>query len=107
MTLLTLMVKSRKSDEITRTTFKVGGILTPVLWLGSIITTIVWAGVMYQNPRNILGLVNSLILIMILILTWRVNSKIRNTNEEKLPLSSTIILVILWGVFSLLAITAI
>jgi len=107
MTLLTLMVKSRKSDEITRITFKVGGILTPILWLGSIITTIVWAGVMYQNPRNILGLVNSLILIMILILTWRVNSKTRNTNEEKLPLISTIILVILWGVFSLLAITVI
>ncbi|NMO08395.1 hypothetical protein HG719_00915 [Methanobacterium subterraneum] len=105
MTLLTLMVKSRKSDELTSITFLVGGILTPLLWIGTIITTLVWAGVMYQNPKNILGLVNSLILMIILILTWRVNSKTRDAGKEKLPFISTFILVILWWIFSLLAIT--
>ena len=105
MTLLTLMVKSRKSDELTSITFLVGGILTPLLWIGTIITTLVWAGVIYQNPKNILGLVNSLILMIILILTWRVNSKTRDAGKEKLPFISTFILVILWWIFSLLAIT--
>ncbi|WP_287682295.1 hypothetical protein [Methanobacterium sp.] len=105
MTLLTLMVKSRKSDELTSITFLVGGILTPLLWIGTIITTLVWAGVIYQNPKNILGLINSLILMIILILTWRVNSKIRDAGKEKLPFISTFILVILWWIFSLLAIT--
>lgn len=107
MTLLTLMVKSRKSNEITSITFQVGGILTPLLWIGTIITTLVWAGVMYRNPKNILGLVNSIILIIILILTWRVNSKTQNTNRGKPPFISTFILVILWWIFSLLAITVI
>lgn len=107
MVLLTLMVKSRKSDEITRIAFQVGGMITPVLWIGTIITTLLWVWVMYQNPKNILGLVNSLILIIILLLTWRVNSKTRNTNDEKLPIISTFILVILWWLFSLLAITVI
>ncbi|AUB55662.1 hypothetical protein BK008_02805 [Methanobacterium sp. MZ-A1] len=96
MTLLTLMVKSRKSDELTSITFLVGGILTPLLWIGTIITTLVWAGVIYQNPKNILGLFNSLILMIILILTWRVNSKTRDAGKEKLPFISTFILVILW-----------
>jgi len=107
MVLLTLMVKSRKSDEITRITFQLRGILAPVLWMGTIITTLVWTWVMYQNPKNILGLVNSFVLIIILFLTWRVNSKTRNTNDEKLPLISSFILVILWWIFSFLAITVI
>lgn len=107
MTLLTLMVKSRKSDEITSITFRVGGIITSLLWIGTIITTLVWAGVMYQNPKNILGLVNSLILIIILFLTWRINSKTMGTGKEKLPFISTFILVISWWIFSLLAITVI
>jgi hypothetical protein len=107
MVLLTPMVKSRKSDEITRITFQVGGIITPLLWMGTIITTLVWAWVMYQNPKNILGLVNSFILIIILLLTWRVNSKIRNTLDEKLPVISSFILVILWWIFSFLAINVI
>ncbi|MBI5459771.1 hypothetical protein [Methanobacterium sp.] len=107
MTLLTLMVKSRKSEEITKITFKVGGVVAPVLWLGTIITTMVWLWVMYKNPMNILGLINSFILIIILLLTWRVSSKTMNTAEDKLPLISTISLVILWWMFVFLVINVI
>jgi hypothetical protein len=107
MTLFALMVKSRKSEEIKKITFKVGGIMAPVLWLGTLITTFVWAWGMYKNPLNILGLVNSLILIIILLLTWRVSSKTRSTTEEKLPIISTICLVILWWIFVFLAINVI
>jgi len=107
MTLLTLMVKSRKSEEITKITFKVGGVVAPVLWLGTIITTMVWLWVMYKNPMNILGLINSFILIIILLLTWRVGSKTMNTAEDKLPLISTISLVILWWMFVFLVINVI
>jgi hypothetical protein len=107
MTLFVLMVKSRKSEEITKISFKVGGVVAPVLWLGTILTTLGWAWVMYKNLLNILGLLNSFILILILLLTWRVSSKTRSTTEEKLPIISTICLIILWWIFSFLAINVI
>lgn len=107
MALFTLMVKSRKSQEMTEITLKVGGALTPLLWLGTIITTLVWAWVIYNNPRNILGLVNSLILILILIMTWRVGSKTMRASFGNLPLISSTFLVILWWIFVFLAISVI
>jgi hypothetical protein len=107
MTLFVLMVKSRKSEEIKKITFKVGGIVAPVLWLGTILTLLVWAWVIYKNPLNILGLLNSFILILLLLLTWRVSSKTRSTTEEKLPIIATICLIILWWIFSFFAINVI
>ena len=107
MSLLVPMIKSRKSQELTRITLKVGETVLPLLWIGTLISTAVWAGVTYQNPRNLLGLLNSLILIVILILTWRVGSQIRKSKEEKLPIISTVILTIFWWIFVFLAINVI
>lgn len=105
--LFTLMVRSRKSEEMTGITLKAGAALKPVLWLGTIITALVWAWVMYQNPLNILGLVNSMILIIILVMTWLVSSKTKKAEFGKLPLISTSLLVILWWLFVFLAISVI
>ncbi|NYB51534.1 MAG: hypothetical protein HVN35_03075 [Methanobacteriaceae archaeon] len=106
MTLSILMVKSRKSEEMKKITLKVGSALTPVLWLGTIITTLVWAWVVYKNPLNILGLLNSFILIMIIIFTWMVGSRAMKT-DKRLSLTSTLLLVLLWWVFVFLSITVI
>jgi len=107
MTLFTLMVKSRKSEELTKITLKVGGVVAPLLWLGTIITILVWAWVMYNNPLNILGLVNSIILIIILIMTWLVGSRTMKASFGKLPLISTTLLIVLWWIFVFLAISVI
>ena len=106
MTLFVLMVKSRKSEELSQITRKVGGAVAPVLWVGTIITTLVWVWVMYKNPLNILGLVNSLLLIIILLLTWRVGSKIMKSSKG-LPIITSGILVIMWWIFVFLAISVI
>lgn len=107
MVLFILMVKSRKSEEMTGLTLKVGAALAPLLWVGTIITTMVWAWVMYNNPMNILGLLNSLILVMILLLTWMVGSKTMKAEFGKLPLISTSLLVMLWWIFVFLAVAVI
>ncbi len=107
MAIFTLMVSSRKSEEMTEMTVKVGGALKPLLWFGTIISTLVWAWVIYNNPLNILGLLNSLILIIILIMTWWVSSKIGKASFGKLPLISSSLLVILWWIFVFLAISVI
>lgn len=107
ISLLTLMMRSRKSKEMTGLTLKMVAALNPLVWLGTLITAIVWFWVMYNNPLNILGLVNSLIFIIILILTWRVGSKIKKAEFGKLPLISSFLLVILWWIFVFLAIAVI
>lgn len=107
MVLFILMIKSRKSEELTSLTRKIGAAVASVIWLGTIITTIVWVWVMYNNPLNILGLTNSLILIIILVLTWLVGSKTMKAKFGKLPLISTSLLVVLWWIFVFLAIAVI
>lgn len=105
--LLILMVKSRKSEEMVGITSKVFGAVKPILWYGTIIAAIVWALVMYNNPLNILGLVNSLILIIIVIMTWFIGSKISKVSSENMPLISSVLLIILWWIFAFLAISVI
>lgn len=107
MVLFTLMIKSRKSEELKALTIRVGAAIAPLIWMGSIIATLVWMWVMYQNPLNILGIVNTLILVLILILTWRVGSKTMNPDLTKLPLITTVFLVIFWWIFVFLAISVI
>ncbi|MEG3224202.1 MAG: hypothetical protein BME94_01425 [Methanobacteriales archaeon Met13] len=107
MVLFILMVKSRKSEEMTDLTLKVGATLAPLLRVGTIITTMVWAWVMYNNPLNILGLLNSSILVMILLLTWMVGSKTMKAEFGKLPLISASLLGMLWWIFVFLAIAVI
>jgi hypothetical protein len=107
MVLFTLMVKSRKSEELKALTIKVGAAIAPLIWVGTIIATLVWAWVIYKNPLNILGLVNTLLLVLILILTWRVGSKTMKTDSENLPMISTLFLVILWWVYIFITISVI
>jgi len=107
MVLFTLMIKSRKSQDVKNLTIKVGANIAPLLWLGTIIATLVWLWVMYNNPLNILGIVNTMILVLILILTWRVGSKTMNPDLGKLPIISSGILVVFWWIYVFLALAVI
>lgn len=107
MVLFTLMVKSRKSEELKALTIRVGAAIAPLIWVGTIVAALVWAWVMYQNPLNILGIVNTIILVLILILTWLVGSKSMKPDLNGLPLIRTVFLVILWWIYVFLVLAVI
>ncbi len=107
MVLYVMLLKARKSEEITQLTVKVNGILKPVIWLGILITGIVWFYVMYKDPLNLVGIVNSLLFIILVVLSWYTGKKIVNIKLNKLPIFSMTILVVLWWLFVYVAIAII
>ena len=107
MVLFSMLLMSRKSKEMTNLTIKVNSAIRPVLWLGITITTLVWIYVMYQDPLNILGIVNSILLVILIILSWYTCSKLSKMRYHKLPLIQTVVIVILWWIFVYWAIAVI
>jgi hypothetical protein len=107
MVLFAMLIMSRKSEEITQLTIKAAGALRPMLWLGIAITAIVWIYVMSKDLLNIVGLVNSLILVIAIILSWYTVKKISKMEFGKIPIISTTILVLIWWVFVYWAIAVI
>ncbi len=107
MVLFVMTIKSRKSKETTEITAKVAGVLKPLMWLGIAIAGFTWTYVMYLNPLNIIGLVNSLIFIIAIILSAVVISRISKMEFGKTPIISTTILVLIWWLFVYWAITTI
>ena len=107
MILYVMLIKSRKSEELTELTIKVNGVLKPVMWIGILVTAVVWFYVMYKDPLNIVGIVNSLLLIILVVMSWYLGSKIAKAEFGKLPLKSMTIFVVLWWIFVYLAIAII
>ncbi len=107
MVLYVMLIKSRKSEELTELTLKVSGVLKPVIWLGILITAIVWFYVMYKDPLNIVGIVNSILLVILVVMNWYLGNKISNIKFGKLPLKSMTFFIVLWLVFVYLAIAII
>lgn len=102
-----MLLKSRKSPEITELTAKVSFFLKPVMWSGLIITTIVWLYVMYQDPKNIVGILNTMLLIILLILSWNMANKLTKLEYGNVPLIRCIFWVIFWWIFVYWAIAVI
>lgn len=107
MVLFAMLIMSRKSEEITQLTVKVNSAIRPVLWLGIIITAIVWIYVMFKDPLNIVGIINSILLVILIILSWYVSSKISKMKFGNLPLIRAAVLAILWLIFVYWAIAVI
>ena len=107
MVLYSMLIKSRKSEELTSITLKVSRVLKPVMWFGILITAVVWFYVLYKDPSNIVGIVNSLLLIILVILSWHLGNKIAKAEFGKLPLFSMTIFVVLWWIFVYLVIAVI
>jgi len=74
MALFLMLIRARKSYEITQLTKNVPALLKPIIGIGILITAILWFYVVFKNPSNIEGIVNSLIFIIIVLLSWY-NSK--------------------------------
>ena len=89
-----IRIKSRKSEELTVITLKVRGVLKPVMWFGILITAVVWFYVLYKDPSKIVGIVNSLLLIILVILSWHLGNKIVKAEFGKLPIFSMTIFVV-------------
>jgi hypothetical protein len=107
MVLYVMLIKSRKSEELTALTIKVSGVLKPVTWIGILITAVVWLYVMYKDPLNIVGIVNSILLVVLVVLSWYTGSKISKSEFGKIPLKSMTLAVVLWWLFVYLAIALI
>ena len=107
MIIYVMLIKSRKSEELTEVTLKISGVLKTVMWIGILISALVWSYVMYKNPLNIVGIVNSLLLVVIVVISWYMGSKISKIEFGKLPIMSMTILVVLWWIFVYLAIAII
>jgi hypothetical protein len=107
LVLFSMLLKSRKSEEMTQLTLKVSGVLRPVIWLGIIITALVWVYVMYKDPLNIVGIVNTLILVILIVLNWYLGSKLAKSEFGKLPLKSMALFIIIWLVYVYVAIAII
>lgn len=107
LVLFALLLMSRKSKEITQLTVTLNSMVKPVILLGIAITTIVWLYVMYKNPFNIEGIVNTILLVVLIIFNWYVSSKLAKTEFGKLPLISMTVFIILWLIYTYLAIALI
>lgn len=103
LVLFALLLMSRKSKEITQLTVKLSNAIKPVIWFGIAITTIVWLYVMYKNPLNIDGIVNTFLLVVLIIFNWYVGSKLAKAEFGKLPLISMTVFIILWLIYTYLA----
>jgi len=80
---------------------KNGKKLIIISWTGIILTTIMWAFHYIQNPLNILANIQNLILLIIIILTWKFNKQI----IEEHPIWTSRALMIFWLIFLLLRVT--
>lgn len=107
MVMFSLLIRSRKSEETAKLTVQITGALKPVMWLGIIITLVVWLYVMFKNPLNIEGIMNTLLLIIAIVLSWIMSKKLAKLEYGKTPLVIPIICVILWWIFVYLAIVVI
>ena len=110
MVLFVMTFMARKSKELAETIVKFGSAVKwfrPMMWLGIAITTIVWIYIMSKDLLNIVGLVNSLVLVIAIVLSWYVGSKISKMEFGKIPIISTTILVLVWWLFVYWAIAVI
>jgi Mn2+/Fe2+ NRAMP family transporter len=62
---------------------------------------------MSKDLLNIVGLVNSLVLVIAIILSWYAGSKISKMEFGKIPIISTTVLVLVWWLFVYWAIAVI
>lgn len=107
MVLFAMLIMSRKSEEITQLTIKLNSAIRPVLWIGIAITTIVWIYVMSKDPLNIVGILNSILLLILIILSWYTGSRIAKMKFGNLPLIRAAVLIVLWWIFVYWAIAVI
>jgi hypothetical protein len=110
MVLLVMTFMARKSKELAETIVTFGAAIKwfkPMMWFGIAITTLVWIYVMSKDLSNIVGLVNSLVLVIAIILSWFVGKRISKMEYGNIPIISATILALVWWLFVYWAIAVI
>jgi hypothetical protein len=90
MVLFVMTNMARKSKELAEIIVKFGDALKwfrPMMWFGIAITGIVWTYVMFTNPFNTMGLVNSLVLVIAIVLSALVVQECLKWNMGKIQSS--------------------
>jgi hypothetical protein len=105
--LYTLLIRSRKSEAILEITKTIYPTLNPIMWLGIAITTIMWFLTYFMKTSNIMAGIETLLLIIILLIHWNVNSKLKKLSIDKIPSKVSTILLIFWILFVFIRITLI
>ncbi|AAB85593.1 unknown [Methanothermobacter thermautotrophicus str. Delta H] len=83
------------SEDVYRPLVKLG-------WAGIILTAVAWILTYIKNPLNILGNVENLILILIIILTWRFNAALPDYQRFRGPFT-----LLMWLLFLLIRVSLI
>ncbi|MCK9150549.1 hypothetical protein [Methanobacterium alcaliphilum] len=103
----TFILKSRKSEETLELTKTYYNHLNPLMWIGIILTAIMWLFTYSKNPLNILGMIETLLLVVVVILHWNLNSKLKKLSPDKIPAKISTILIVFWIMFLFLRIVLI
>lgn len=94
-----LLIRSRKSIatlEIAKTVYRA---INPIMLIGMAITAIMWILAYSKNTFNILGIIETIILILILLMHLNLNSKLNKLSSEKIPSKLSTALLLFWIVF--------
>jgi len=105
--ILSLLFKSRESEAWLKITVKVNSYIKNYYWAGFILTIIFWMTHYITNPLNILGNINTLVLVILVALSYHLNKKLANITVNKLYLKRIVALYVFWWLFVLLTITVI
>ena len=107
LVLYVLLIRSRKSNALLEITKTVYIAINPIMLIGVAITAIMWFLTYFKNTFNILGVIETLLLVVILILHLNLNSKLKKLSSEKIPTKLSTILLLLWILFLFLRIVLI
>lgn len=107
LVLYVFTIKSRKSKETLELTKTIYNNINKFMWVCIALTALIWIYTYSKNPLNILGIIETLILIIIVLLHWNVNSKFKKLSLDKIPSKIGTILVVFWIIFLFLRIVLI
>lgn len=105
--LYVFLIRSRKSIATLEVTKTVYSAIRPVMLIGVAITALMWILTYYKNTFNILGIIETILLIIILLMHWGLNSKLNKLSSAKIPSKFSTLLLVFWIVFLFLRIVLI
>ena len=107
LVLYVLLIRSRKSIATLETTKTVYIAINPIMLIGIAITTVMWIFAYSKDTFNILGIIETILLILILLMHWILNSKLKKLSSEKIPCKLSTTILLFWIVFLFLRIVLI
>lgn len=107
LVLYVLLIRSRKSIATLETTKTVYIAINPIMLIGIAITTVMWIFAYSKDTFNILSIIETILLILILLMHWILNSKLKKLSSEKIPCKLSTTILLFWIVFLFLRIVLI